>query len=116
MIEVEGLDTSKVGKIELIVKVYDYYGNETKVIMEGIVVDKVPPIISLIKNEVTLDIEEFEAYNEDFFKEYIYSVSDNYSKKKDIDIKIDLTNLKPSISDFVVYYIATDENNNKTSW
>lgn len=114
MIEVEGLDTSKVGKIELIVKVYDYYGNETKVIMEGIVVDKVPPIISLIKNEVTLDIEEFEAYNEDFFKEYIYSVSDNYSKKKDIDIKIDLTNLKPSISDFVVYYIATDENNNKT--
>lgn len=114
LLAVEGLDTLKLGKINILVKVTDYSGNEQEVILEAIVVDRLAPIISLTSKEVTLDIEKFSQYDEEFFKEFIYMVSDDYSKKSDIKLEIDFNDLECRVSDFIVYFIATDQNNNKT--
>ena len=114
LINVSNLDTSKLGKGEIIIEVCDYSNNKTSVTVEAIVVDKDGPILNLIKEDVTLDIIDFSQYDSDYFMEYIYNYSDNYSNKENIIIEVDTSSLCENVADFYVWISATDENNNKT--
>lgn len=113
-LEVEGLDTSKLGDIELVLKLTDYSGNYQELILGALVVDEEEPLLILTANEDILDIKEFNSYDTDFFKEYIQKVRDNYSTTDKIKIEIKTANLECKVADFLIHFVATDENNNQT--
>ena len=115
LISVSDIDTKTLGKKNITVEVTDYSNNKTVMTFEVIVKDDKQPNIDLLFNEVTLDIKDYEQYNSDYFKQYVFSIRDNYTKSEDIELKIDTANLSKTVSDFTVYYSAVDENNNKTT-
>ena len=114
LIECYDLDTSKLGRSEITLEVSDYSKNKCSVKVEVVVADKTSPIINLKTEELTLDIRSFATYDNDYFKEYIYNYSDNYSQKENIILEIDTSNLCENVADFHVNFTAIDENNNKT--
>lgn len=114
LIEIEGLDENVLGRQQIKVAVTDYSGNYTSLILEAMVVDKVPPSLVLLESEITLDILEFNLYNVNFFEKYIYLINDNYTKKDELILKINTVELKKEVADFKVYFTLIDENGNKT--
>ena len=82
-------------------------------ILDVVVVDLIPPTLVLSYQEVMLDIYNYNEYNVDFFNNYIFSLTDNYSKPVNIILTIDCSLLQEEVADYNVYYTATDENDNK---
>lgn len=107
-----GLDIYKLGRQQVELSVTDYYNNKTEVIMEVLVLDKIPPTLILTEQEITLDIVDFNNFNQDFFALYIHYLDDNYSDITKIKLLIDTEELQEKIADFHVYFTAIDENNN----
>ncbi len=113
LLEISALDTLKLGKQEILLSVTDYSNNSNQVLVEVVVVDKIKPVLILTQQEITLDICYYKEYNWDYFFDYVYLLSDNYSKVENIILKIDISDLKEEVADFNVYFTALDENNNK---
>ena len=114
LLVIKNLDTKTLGKKEITLEVSDYSNNKTTLTLEVMVVDKVMPILNLITEEITLDIIDFKNYDEKYFGKYILNISDNYSKKEDINVIINVDTLEEVVSDYYINFIAIDENNNKT--
>lgn len=112
---INGLNMKFLGKQEISLSVSDYSNNKTEIILEVLIVDNLPPTIILSEDEVMLDIRNFKEYSGDYFKKYIFSLKDNYSKEEKIGLEINVDELEENISDFIVYFNAFDENNNKTT-
>ena len=92
------LDTKKLGNQEITLKAKDYSNNETIVILDVVVVDLIPPILVLSYQEVMLDIYNYNEYNVDFFNNYIFSLTDNYSKPVNIILTIDCSLLQEEVA------------------
>ena len=113
LLNISGLDTKRLGKQEIVLSLSDYSNNQIEVMVEIVVVDKIAPTLTLSTNEVTLDVCCYNEYDINFFREYIYILSDNYSTIENIVILIDTSGLKEEVADYNIYYTAFDENGNK---
>ena len=113
LMEVSGFDNTKIGRQQVILVVKDYSNNETKVVYDVLVEDKIPPTVTLHFDELFLDIREYNLYDEKYFISFV-SVEDNYTISDKIKLDIDLSELAECIADFTVHVTATDENANVT--
>ena len=111
-IEVTGLDTYTLGKQEVNVKVKDAYNNVCEINLDVFVIDTLSPQLILECEELILDVSLFDTFNTDFFKGYVYRLTDNYSQN--ITLVIDLYNFKEEVKDYEIVFIAMDENKNIT--
>ena len=114
LMRINGLDLTKLGRFDIVVEATDYSDNTITLNFTIDVVDMLCPTINLIEEECVLDVREFEIYDEEYFKKYIYNITDNYSQTNNITLEIDTSCLMEKIEDFPIYFIAIDEFNNKT--
>lgn len=112
---IEGLNTKILGLQEIKLSVSDYSNNLSELIVEVNIVDTEAPTIKLIEDEIMLDIILYSDYNVDFFYDYIYRISDNYSTRENIIVQIDILELEKAVSDYNVYYKVIDQNENTTT-
>ena len=108
---VENVDTSKLG--QYIITYNSYNRMKSKSIEVTVnVVDELPPVIELTDTALWLtrgeETEKFDAKN------YIKSITDNYSKPE--NIKVEYTdNLDKSSDQWTIIYTAIDEAGNQTT-
>ena len=110
-IEVNAFDKKRLGyqEIELIVK--DMSGNITRSTFNVLVIDETPPELLLKTYILELDIKDYQSFNEEYFKQFLLHVSDNYQLAS---VEIDLADLKEMVGTYKVLFTAKDNNGNKT--
>ena len=113
-LQFDEINTNTIGKKEVNFSITDFSGNKTELILEIVVTDNYPPVITLLESEVILDIENYKDYCEDFFLQYLFNIQDNYSKFENIALEVDASEIRNDVADYTVYFKATDENNNKS--
>ena len=112
LIEVSFIDTSSLGKVLFTVKVKDYSGNMIEVLLEGVVIDDAAPVLTLQTDEIVLDIQDYYLFDENYFKQFVLELKDNYSI--DLDLSVDVSNITQTVEDFIITFTVIDENKNKT--
>jgi hypothetical protein len=78
--------------------------------LEVTVEENEAPKILLSNSEITLDILNFKEYDQEFFKNYIIDITDNFTEE--FSVLIDVSLLKEKVADYVVTFSVVDQHGN----
>jgi hypothetical protein len=115
LIVIEGFNPNKLGLQEIWVSVSDYSNNTTKMKVSVNVVDNEKPMLLLKHSEITIDINEYRFFNDEYFKKYIVDISDNHTSLNDLVLTIDYSNVTNDVGDFDIIYSLKDIAGNITT-
>ena len=115
LLEVSNLDTSQLGRHEIVLTVRDYSNNETRIVYQVVVEDKEGPTIDVKISEIVLDISKLETYTSDYFVDLV-TIKDNFSSFDKLNVQVDISELELCVADYKVYMTVTDENKNTTEF